>query len=280
MSLLAQIKAKQQEEANNPYLLLDQPEQLAALIAQPAETPIEPFEPSELAQVKAEQREVADKTGHDPYAAREHPETGSAPAPAAPQTLEHYQAALSADLARLAPINDIVERAKLKLQMLATYWDFVKAYIDNGEHYANDVAVRICIWLFDVLDIERGLDVAFVLIKQNQITPAKFDRDLPTFVCDAVYDWAAALLKLEQPQSASPYLDTLVATLDNDKWSLAPPVQSKMYVILAKHKKRTGEWATVLELCKKAEQVNPEGAGVKGLLKEAQKQLMPANTGE
>jgi hypothetical protein len=183
--------------------------------------------------------------------------------------LAHYQAAMSADLAKLSGINDLVEKAKAKTIMLATYLPFVNDYVSKGDNYPNDIAVRVCIWLFDTLDIERALNLAFVLIKQSQVTPPKFDRDLPTFVCDAVYDWAAALLKLDPPQSASPYLDTVVATMDNDKWSLAPPVQSKMYSLLAKHKKREGDWKTCLALCEKAEAVNPEGAGVKGMKKEA-----------
>lgn len=220
-----------------------------------------------LQRIKAQQLEQAEKTGLNPYAARDTGETGATPAtPAAPQTLEHYQAAMSADLARLAPVKDIAERAKIKAELIKTYWDFVKAYVDNGDNYPNDIAVRVCIWLFDTLDIERGLELALHLIKQGiHVTPEKFDRDLPTFVCDAVYDWANTLLKLDPQQSASPYLDALVATLDNDKWSLAPPVQSKMYAMLAKHKARVGEYAMTVALCDKAEAVNPEGHGTKGL---------------
>ena len=223
--------------------------------------------------IKAQQLTDAEQNGVNPYAVRDTGESGATPIPAAPQTLEHYQAAMSADLARLSPIKDIVERAKLKVSILETYWPFVADYVKNGEHYANDIAVRVCIWLFDILDIERGLELAFVLIKQNQVTPPKFDRDLPTFVCDAVYDWANAMLK--EDQSASPYLDVLIATLEKEQWSLAPPVQSKLYVMLAKHKKRLGDWVSCVALCERAEQVNPEGAGVKTLKQEAQSKLKP-----
>lgn len=188
--------------------------------------------------------------------------------------LEHYQAAMSADLAALSTIKEIVEKAKAKQRMLETYWPFVKAYVDNGDNYPNDIAVRICIWLFDTLDIERALDLAFYLIKQGiHVTPPKFDRDLSTFVCDAMYDWSAALLKMDPPQSASPYLDTVVAHIDNDQWSLSPPVQSKMYAMLAKHKNREGDWLNCIALCEKAETANPAGAGVKGLKAEAQAKL-------
>jgi len=181
--------------------------------------------------------------------------------------LEHYQAAMSADLAKISTIKDVIEKAKAKAKMLETYLPFVNDYFRNGDNYPNDIAVRVCIWLFDILQIEHALILAFALIKQNQVTPPKFDRDLKTFVCDAMYDYANALLK--QDQSASPYLDQVIAVMDEDKWSLAPPVQSKMYTMLAKHKQREGKWADCVALCEKAEQVNPEGAGVKGIKKAA-----------
>jgi hypothetical protein len=218
-----------------------------------------------LADIKALQMAEAEETGFNPYLFDDPEIKTKTPAatPAELQTLEHYQAAMSADLASLAVLKDVVEKAKAKAAMLATYWPFVKAYIDNGDNYPNDIAVRVCIWLFDTLDIERGLDLALVLIKQNQHTPTKFDRDLQTFVSDAMYDWANAMLKADQ--SASPYLDAWVAAVDSEQMSLAPPVQSKLYAMLAKHKNRVGEYQTVIALCEKAEQVNPEGHGTKGL---------------
>lgn len=229
--------------------------------AQAAGAPVAEVEParqytSKLQRLKAEQIEQGIDVVTEP----------STPAAGPGNDLAHYQAALDADLAMLSPMKDLVERAKAKKTMIETYWGFIQAYMDNGDNYPNSVAVRVMIWLFDVLDIERALDLAFYLIKTGvQVTPAKFDRDIQTFVCDAVYDWANALLKMDPPQSASPYLDALVATLDNDQWSLAPPVQSKMYTMLAKHKNRVGEYALTVSLCDKAEQVNPEGHGTKGL---------------
>lgn len=250
MSKIALIKQQQLEAAARG---------LEPAVAEPSHDPVR-----KLQAVKAAEPEYQPREAVSAAAAEVHGD------------LAHYQAAMDADLATLSPIKDITEKAVVKKRMIETYWGFVKAYMDNGDNYPNSVAVRVMVWLFDVLDIERGLNLAFHLIKQGiHVSPPKFDRDIPTFVCDAVYDWAAAVLKTDPPQSASPYLDALVATIDNDAWSLAPPVQSKMYVILAKHKKRSEEWQTVLALCEKAEAVNPEGAGVKGLKAEAKAKLKP-----
>jgi hypothetical protein len=226
-----------------------------------------------LDKIKQAQQHEAKQLGKDsPYSGFDPASGPDRSASVRADKLEHYQAAISADLAQLSAIKDIAEKAKAKAEMLKTYWSFVKSYVDSGDKYPNDIAVRICIWLFDIFDIERALDLAFYLIGQGcQVMPPKFDRDLPTFVCDAMYDWSVALLKLEQ--SASPYLDTLVAHIDNDGWQLATPVQSKMYAILAKHKNREGDFLNCVALCEKAEAVNPEGAGVKTLKAQAQAKI-------
>ena len=179
--------------------------------------------------------------------------------------LQHYQAALSADLNSLKALKTLEEKSAAKKTMIETYWGFIDHYVKQGHDYPNTVAVWVMIWLFDVLDIDRGLNLALYLIKQGktQALPVKFDRDIPTFICDAMYDWANELLKKEQ--SVSPYLDILATTIEKDNWSLAPPVKSKVYAMLAKHKTREGDYAQCVHLCDLAEAANPEGAGVKGI---------------
>ncbi|MGZ5025695.1 MAG: phage terminase small subunit [Methylobacter sp.] len=269
---LDQIKARQIAEANesgerHPYQFGTEDKPVQKPVASDHGALSNP-----LSMIKQAQQAESEQDG------KPHPYLGVDSAPGSDRTvtrpvgkdfgkLEHYQAAMSADLAKLSMLKDMLEKAKAKAAMLATYMPFVQQYVDNADNYPNDVAVRVCIWLFDILDIERALYLAFLLIKQNQVMPPKFDRDLKTFVCDAMYDYAEVLLK--QEQSAGPYLDQVVAAMDAEQWSLSPPVHSKMYAMLAKHKKREGKWDECFALCEKAEQVNPEGAGVKTMKKEA-----------
>lgn len=218
---------------------------------------------SKLRQLKARQLAESEKTGVNPYA--QQPVATVALPVAKPGTLAHYQAAMLADLASLKNLKKLPEKQAAKKTMLAAYLPFVEDFIAQGHDYPNDIAVQVMIWLLDTGDIERGLYLALALIEQGtQQMPERFERrDIETFVCDAMYDWANALLKKEQ--SASPYLDTLVATMDGMPWDLHPAVASKMYVMLAKHKLREGDFSAVVDLCDKAESVNPEGAGVKTL---------------
>jgi hypothetical protein len=185
--------------------------------------------------------------------------------------LPHYQAALEIDLAKIKTENTLEGKARIKEALLPNYLDFVGHYVDNGDNYPNDVAVQVMIWLLDTGDIEKGLNLALHLLKQNQKMPARFDRDMPTFLADFFYDWAGEELKADR--CVSPYLDVLVATAENEQWPMHPLCYSKLYAILAKHKERSGDYAEGVALCDKAEAINPEKAGVKGLKERMQKRL-------
>lgn len=185
--------------------------------------------------------------------------------------LGFYQQALAVDVVKVKNEVSLDGKARVKALVLPTYLDFVSAYVALGQDYPNDVAVQVMIWLLDTGDIERGLDLALHLAKQNQKLPARFDRNLPTFLCDFFYDWSNEQLKAEH--SASPYLDTLVAVAENDSWPVHPLCMSKLFAMLAKHKEQSGEYQTALALCLKAEAINPEKAGVKGLKERVQAKL-------
>lgn len=183
--------------------------------------------------------------------------------------LSDYQSALAIDLERIKNETTLEGKARVKAVALPTYLGFALDYLEKGHNYPNDVAVQVMVWLLDVGDIERGLNAALTLIKQGQKMPARFNRGMAEFVCDFIYDWANEQLKAGH--SASPYVDDLIAAAETDNWALNPLFLSKLYVILAKHKKHSGEYEQALALCNKAEAINPEKAGVKGLKTELKK---------
>lgn len=216
--------------------------------------------------------------------ARREAEAVQAPAPVQPPaaptgTLEQYQAAIAAALSNMAAFPaKSPERNQAKRAALADILPFVQGYIDRQEAYPNSVAVQAMIWLFDLDDIERALSLGLTLIVQGcHHMPQRFERrDLETFVCDAVYDWANVQLKAGQP--AAPYLEQLILALEAGKWALSLPVHSKMYAMAAKHAKLAGDWSAVLKHCIVAQNVNPDGAGVKTLKDEALAKLAASRT--
>lgn len=188
--------------------------------------------------------------------------------------LAHYQTALKVDIAKVKNQKDLLDKARVKQAVLPTYLPFVDAYVESGDNYPNSVAVQVMVWLLDINEIEHGLKLALHLVKQGQKMPPKFDRDMSTFLSDMFYDWAGDMLK--DDQGASPYLDTLITTAETDKWDVHPLCLSKLYSMLAKHKLRSEEYQIALDLCNKAETVNPEKAGVKKLKLEINARLKAA----
>ncbi len=212
-----------------------------------------------LQAIKQQQLKAAAETGENPYESMPPREFS----PASIYSLQDVQSLLALDLGKVANEKTLADKNRVKQSLLPQYLPFVDDYVEQGHNYPNDVAVQIMVWLLDIGEIEHGLDIALVLVAQNQKMPKRFDRDMATFLADFFYDWAGVLLKDEQ--SASPYLDVVVATAERDQWAMHPLCMSKLYAMLAKHKERTQDYKEALELCEKAEAVNPGKAGVKGL---------------
>lgn len=181
---------------------------------------------------------------------------------------EQLQAAMQVDLARLKAEKKLDDKIRIKTELLPGYIPFVDDYIENGHDYPCDVAVQVMIWLFDVGDIQQGLTLGLHLIAiGKQQMPSQFNRDIPTFIADDIYDWSNEQLK--NKQTASPYLDLFAEVMQKSKWDLHPAVESKILVMMAKHHFLKDEFKQCHELCTQAEKANPEGAGVKTLKKKA-----------
>jgi hypothetical protein len=227
-----------------------------------------------LARHKRQQSEQAKKQGlADPYIVA--PELPDIVVKSIAQSVNHavfYKFQLEQDLLRLKAISseNIPAKIELKKQLVKNYEGLIKGFL-AGSTAEKSVVAQIMIWLFDIGEIENALATAFRLIQINQPMPRQFSSDMKTFVCDYTYDWANGLLK--KGLSASPYLDSVVETIDADFWDLSPPVASKMYALLAKFKFAEEKIADVVRLCEKAELVNPEGHGTKTLKAQAQKKL-------
>jgi len=185
-------------------------------------------------------------------------------------TLAQYQAALSVDVARLSNIKIMDDKQAAKRNMIATYTDFVWGYVEQNHNYPNNVAVQVMVWLFDVGNIEEALRLAFYLAP-HQSMPERFARrDIQTFICDAVYDWAKGLAN----EASSHHLGLVIAEMEGKAWELSPPVASKVYVMAAKCSYyQDNDYQRTVELLEKAKAINPEGWGGKTLLASAKQRL-------
>lgn len=135
---------------------------------------------------------------------------------------EVLESSLKNDVAALAN-TPTGERDEQRKTFIARYLPHVEKYVESAEVYANQILVMVMMWLFDNRDIASALRYALVAIEQGQKMPQQFNRNLATFVADAVLDWADRELKLGH--AIDPYFSQVLALLDG--WQVPEVVHMK-----------------------------------------------------
>ena len=191
--------------------------------------------------------------------------------------------ALAEDLARLSDLNSMADRQQLKRdELLPKYLEYVQRYRESGLNHPNLVVMQVLVWLFDTEQFEDGLELALFAIEQEQEMPARFKRDVPTFVADAVIDWAEAEHKVKR--SPEPYLSQLLPYVDGAwegltdydlvpfPWKLFERIPARFHKLLGIVAMDNAEWAKALAHFDRATVLYPE-IGVKTRMDEASKAL-------
>jgi hypothetical protein len=82
------------------------------------------------------------------------------------------------------------------------------------------------VWLFDVGDFGRGLEMAFKAIELGQPMAGAIKRKWPGFIADTVFDWAET--QAELGHSIEPYFGTVFNRVVS-YWKLPEQVTAKYY---------------------------------------------------
>lgn len=193
--------------------------------------------------------------------------------------------ALAEDLARLSDMNSMADRQTLKRdELLPKYLDYVQRYRESGLNHPNQVLMQVLVWLFDTEQFEAGLDLALFAIEQGQEMPARFKRDVPTFVADALIDWAEAEHKAKR--SPEPYLSDLLPYVDGAwdglsyggdlvkpaPWALFERIPARYHKLLGIVAMEQEQWAAAIAHFERATTLYPE-IGVKTRMDDAAKAL-------
>ena len=158
--------------------------------------------------------------------------------------LKLMEDALAQDLERVSAINSRELRQQLKRdELLPKYLDYVQRYRDSGLSFPNSVVMQVLVWLFDTVQFEAGLDLANFAMEQNQPMPERFKRDVPTFVADAVIEWAEAEQKAGR--SPEPYLSDLLPRVDGE-WQLTEQIPAKYHKLLGIRALDAREWTKAI----------------------------------
>ena len=193
--------------------------------------------------------------------------------------------ALAEDLARLSDLNSMADRQQLKREeLLPKYLEYVKRYRDSGLNHPNLVVMQVLVWLFDTEQFEDGLELALFAVEQGQEMPARFKRDVPTFVADAVIDWAEAEQKAKR--SPEPYLTQLLPYVDGywaeitaedgtqlpTPWKLFERIPARFHKLLGILAMEQEQWGDAVDHFERATALYPE-IGVKTRQDDAAKAL-------
>lgn len=158
--------------------------------------------------------------------------------------LKLMEDALAQDLERVSAINSRELRQQLKRdELLPKYLDYVQRYRDSGLSFPNSVVMQVLVWLFDTVQFEAGLDLANFAMEQNQPMPERFRRDVPTFVADAVIEWAEAEQKAGR--SPEPYVSDLLSRVDGE-WQLTEQIPAKYHKLLGIRALDAREWTKAI----------------------------------
>ena len=191
--------------------------------------------------------------------------------------LKLMEDALAQDLERVSAINSRELRQQLKRdELLPKYLDYVQRYRDSGLSFPNSVVMQVLVWLFDTVQFEAGLDLANFAMEQNQPMPERFRRDVPTFVADAVIEWAEAEQKAGR--SPEPYLSDLLPRVDGE-WQLTEQIPAKYHKLIGIRALDAREWTKAITHFERATELHPAvgvGTRLEGARKALAKEL--ANT--
>ena len=138
--------------------------------------------------------------------------------------------ALEEDLRGLKTIKSVERKIEVKrAQLLPKYRDYVARL--RGADQAHDLLGFYMVWLFDAGEIEAALDLGFYMAEMGFSLPERFNRDVSTFLADAVLEWADA--EYEAERSPEPYFSTLFAHVDGSDdtpaWDLPDALRAKYY---------------------------------------------------
>lgn len=110
------------------------------------------------------------------------------------------------DVEALSKIKSVQQKEKTKAEtIIPKYMKFVESLMESA--VAHPVLTQILVWLFDIKDIPRAISLGLFCIKHNIPMPERFKRDLPTFLCDVVLDWAEG--EFDEGRSPEPYFEQI-----------------------------------------------------------------------
>ena len=150
-------------------------------------------------------------------------------------------AALTEDIKSLKGVRSIERKIELKReQLIPKYREYVARLRSDG--VAHPLLTQYLVWRFDVGELEAALDLGFHCLDHGVSLPERFRRDVPTYMADAVLEWAEA--QFEAGRSPEPYFTHLFEYVRGDAvepWDLPDALRAKYFRLHGLLKEQTGD---------------------------------------
>ncbi|MFD0965985.1 phage terminase small subunit [Seminibacterium arietis] len=135
------------------------------------------------------------------------------------------QVALETDVNKIHALPTLDQKIEQKRRYFLPKWlPYVEQYFEQGETYQNDILGYCIVYLFDVGELGRAIELAQKAEAQGQRLPEKFKSTLANFVADTVLKWTEQQHRQQQPQE--PYFSQ-VFRLIFSRWTVHDIVKSK-----------------------------------------------------
>ncbi|MEM5487064.1 phage terminase small subunit [Enterobacter cloacae] len=128
--------------------------------------------------------------------------------------------------------ESLAQRAEMKRDILLPKWlPRVERYLAAGEVYPFLPLVMCTVWLFDVGELDQGIDYALLAIEQKQPMPENFSSSMGAFVADTVRDWTEQ--EYAAGRSVEPYFSRVFG-LVTESWQLHEDIVARYYKLGAR----------------------------------------------
>jgi len=188
------------------------------------------------------------------------------------QLSELLDQSLEQDLAALKDIRSKERKVDVKREELIPKYreDYLPRLRADGA--THPLLAWMVIWLFDIEDIEAAIDLALYCLEHEVELPERFKRDMPTFVADAILEWANEQHK--EGHSPDPYFSNVMGHIDGfggpDLWDIPDEVRAGYYRLYGLMLEAEGKYAAALDILEIAYEL---GAKVKTKIGELKKKL-------
>lgn len=132
------------------------------------------------------------------------------------------------DKRQLKTLVSIAERVNHKREVLIPkYRPIAETYLQANERYQNPIFTDLIIWLFDVGDIETGVNWLFQALERDLPTPENFKTNSWAVVCARfVLEWAEK--QLAKGHSVEPYFSQVFEKIHTE-WKVPERQAAEWY---------------------------------------------------